>query len=256
MGIEAASAGRWGRARRVPAPAPLAGHFSLGPGRTLRLRWLGSRVAYRDAHALQRALWAAGAGGRRLAPAARAPARLHRRYPGAARAHARRPGQCRRGAAVGRPGRRHHLPRPRPAGRLPGAFRAQRAVGHPGLCPRGRTAGHRHLGPPRAARRRPARGYPGVWVGPTGPVPGRFAPSGPATAAGAPCTALLSTSAPDLAHVRPHRPLRDRRQGGHLAGGRRPARWPWPRSSRPSSPWPRERWGDGRPVERQDAAWQ
>lgn len=32
----------------------------LAPGRTLRLRWLGARVAYRDAHALQRALWAAG----------------------------------------------------------------------------------------------------------------------------------------------------------------------------------------------------
>ena len=34
--------------------------FSLLPGRVLRLRWLGPRVAYRDAHALQRALWAAG----------------------------------------------------------------------------------------------------------------------------------------------------------------------------------------------------
>ncbi len=32
----------------------------LVPGRTLRLRWLGGRVAYRDAHALQRALWSAG----------------------------------------------------------------------------------------------------------------------------------------------------------------------------------------------------
>jgi lipoyl synthase len=32
----------------------------LAPGRTLRLRWLGGRVAYRDAHALQRALWGAG----------------------------------------------------------------------------------------------------------------------------------------------------------------------------------------------------
>jgi lipoic acid synthetase len=32
----------------------------LTPGRTLRLRWLGTRVAYRDAHVLQRALWAAG----------------------------------------------------------------------------------------------------------------------------------------------------------------------------------------------------
>ena len=32
----------------------------LAPGRTLRLRWLGGRVAYRDAHTLQHALWAAG----------------------------------------------------------------------------------------------------------------------------------------------------------------------------------------------------
>jgi lipoic acid synthetase len=36
--------------------------FRLAPGRALRLRWLGPRVAYRDAHALQRALWAAGPG--------------------------------------------------------------------------------------------------------------------------------------------------------------------------------------------------
>jgi lipoyl synthase len=43
----------------VVGPAP---RFSLMPGRTLRLRWLGPRVAYRDAHALQRALWAAGPG--------------------------------------------------------------------------------------------------------------------------------------------------------------------------------------------------
>ena len=34
----------------------------LNPGRSLRLRWLGERVAYSDAHALQRALWAAGPG--------------------------------------------------------------------------------------------------------------------------------------------------------------------------------------------------
>jgi lipoic acid synthetase len=34
--------------------------FALAPGRALRLRWLGARVAYADAHALQRALWAAG----------------------------------------------------------------------------------------------------------------------------------------------------------------------------------------------------
>jgi lipoic acid synthetase len=37
-----------------------SGHFGLSAGRTLRLRWLGDRVAYRDAHSLQRALWGAG----------------------------------------------------------------------------------------------------------------------------------------------------------------------------------------------------
>ncbi len=40
--------------------SPAAPGELLTPGRTLRLRWLGTRVAYRDAHALQRALWAAG----------------------------------------------------------------------------------------------------------------------------------------------------------------------------------------------------
>jgi len=40
--------------------SPEAG-FRLRQGRTLRLRWLG-RVAYRDAHAVQRSLWAAGPG--------------------------------------------------------------------------------------------------------------------------------------------------------------------------------------------------
>jgi lipoic acid synthetase len=44
------------------APARGEHPFSLVPGRALRLRWLGSRVAYRDAHAFQRALWAAGPG--------------------------------------------------------------------------------------------------------------------------------------------------------------------------------------------------
>lgn len=39
-----------------------AGNFRLAPGRSLRLRWLGHRVAYRDAHAWQKALWSAGTG--------------------------------------------------------------------------------------------------------------------------------------------------------------------------------------------------
>jgi lipoic acid synthetase len=39
---------------------PAAAGELLAAGRTLRLRWLGTRVAYRDAHVLQRALWAAG----------------------------------------------------------------------------------------------------------------------------------------------------------------------------------------------------
>ena len=46
----------------VPARASSAPAFRLAPGRALHLRWLGRRVAYRDAHALQRALWSAGPG--------------------------------------------------------------------------------------------------------------------------------------------------------------------------------------------------
>ena len=44
----------------MPGPGARVPGFALAPGRTLRLRWLGARVAYADAHALQRALWAAG----------------------------------------------------------------------------------------------------------------------------------------------------------------------------------------------------
>ena len=45
---------------RSPAGRPRGVPRLLAPGRTLRLRWLGGNVSYRDAHALQRALWAAG----------------------------------------------------------------------------------------------------------------------------------------------------------------------------------------------------
>ena len=44
----------------VPSSSSLGSSVVLAPGRTLRLRWLGGHVSYRDAHALQRALWAAG----------------------------------------------------------------------------------------------------------------------------------------------------------------------------------------------------
>lgn len=43
-----------------PGEGAPTGQDLLAPGRALRLRWLGAHVAYRDAHALQRALWAAG----------------------------------------------------------------------------------------------------------------------------------------------------------------------------------------------------
>lgn len=43
-----------------PGKGAPTGQDLLAPGRALRLRWLGAHVAYRDAHALQRALWAAG----------------------------------------------------------------------------------------------------------------------------------------------------------------------------------------------------
>jgi lipoic acid synthetase len=59
------AAGPLGRAGGEPAGAGPGGTRSIAPGsvlpgRVLRLRWLGERVAYRDAHALQRRLWAAG----------------------------------------------------------------------------------------------------------------------------------------------------------------------------------------------------
>lgn len=49
-----------GGALRAAEGSSRVSGFSLVPGRVLRLRWLGSRVAYRDAHALQRGLWSAG----------------------------------------------------------------------------------------------------------------------------------------------------------------------------------------------------
>ena len=131
----------------------------------LRARWLG-RVPYGEADQLQRALHAARR--RRLPPAARAPARLHARHDGrsCARARTARDGRCR--ARPGRPRRRRHLPRSRPARRLPDrhpARVARRSARRRGLrAPaRGRRSSPRSPASGSTAHREPR--YTGVWVG-------------------------------------------------------------------------------------------
>ena len=192
--------------------------------------WAGSR--YQDALALQRALCRPG---RTATTGCCCSSILHvytagRAGPG--RARAGRPGVGRRRAGPGRPGRRRHLPRPGPAGRLPDPVGAHRARRHARLRARHRAAGHRRPGRPRACPG-PAgwRATPGVWVD----ADGRRAPQdlrhrGAGRPGGGRCTASPSTSTPTW-RFRPHRALRHRRQGGHVAGRRGRRRRRWPRSS-------------------------
>ena len=163
----------------------------LAPGRTLRLRWLGGHVSYRDAHALQRALWAAGfsaddwllllehshvyTAGIRTNPEHMLvdPATV-----GAELLWVDRGGDI-----------TYHGP-----GQL---------VGYPVFSvPSGPSATPCYVhdveqlvidvlagaGLPDVGR---LDGYPGVWVGPDGPRPGRYVPSGLVTAGSGRCTALL-----------------------------------------------------------------
>ncbi len=177
---------------RLSGGAPLHGEaLVLAPGRTLRLRWLGGRVAYRDAHALQRALWAAG-------PAADDwLLLLEHPHVYTAGIRAKPEHMLVDPAAVGaellwvdRGGDiTYHGP-----GQL---------VGYPVLSvPSGPSATPRYVheveqfvidalagvGLTNVGR---LDGYPGVWVDPGGPDPGRSAPSGRVTAASARCTASL-----------------------------------------------------------------
>ena len=132
---------------------------------TLRARWLG-RVRYRDALALQRGLWGAGAGSGDWLLLLEHP----HTYTLGVRAEAEHvlvdPASVGAELVSHRPGRRRHLPRPRAAGRLPDPRRAHRV---PASTPRYVWGIEQlvidalgDLGLPGASR---LDGYPGVWVG-------------------------------------------------------------------------------------------
>ena len=155
----------------------------------------------------------------RVPAPARAPARLHPRCAGQARARPRRPGVGRGGARAGRPGRRRHLSRSRPARRLPDPRRRHRASARcPATCTRIEQLVIDALGDLGLERCGPARG-----------LPGRLDRPGRAGAEEdlrhrredrprAVHARLRPQRRPRPRHVRPHRPLRDRRS-------RRSPRW-------------------------------
>ena len=158
---------------------------------TLRVRWLG-RVRYRDALALQRALFRAGSGDDWLLLLEHDPV-----YTMGVRASSDHvlvdPAEV--GAELVRADRggdvTYHGP-----GQLTGYPILTVPIG-PGAIPghvhaRG-AAGNRRPGRPRPARGRPAGGLPGVWVEPDGPGPARSAPSESACPGAGRCTASPST---------------------------------------------------------------
>ena len=218
----------------------------------MRVRWLG-RVPYREA-------WARAARhqpplGRRLPAADGAPAGLHAGPQRRPRPRAGRPGHRRGRAGPGRPGRGRHLPRPRPAGRLPAPDRGPRSPPRAGPTCAGSSRWSSTPWSPWACRRAAVGrldGYPGVWVGldedpaAGSPGPRKIAAIGVRTVAGSHHPRLRPQRDHRPRDVRPHRAVRDRRPTGDLAGRRRarPARWP--RSWRRWSPPPRHVWG---PVE-------
>ena len=80
---------------------------------------------------------------------------------------------------------------------------------------------HRRARRPRPARRRPPRAsYPGVWVDPDGRRPAQDRRHRRAPHPGPVDARLRPQRRPRPALVRPHRPVRHRRQGGHVAGRR------------------------------------
>ncbi len=236
--------------RRVPAPGqgdprdPRLGRraVTLEPAMTrpLRVRWLGRVPLPRRARAPARRCSSDVA--RRPPAAARAPARLHARRAGrpAPRARRRRPRSAPSWCA---PTGAATSPTTAPA-----SWSATRSSSLPGK--RGGGDGrHRRptstsveqllidaladLGP---ARRRPARAStPACGSTPTATIPARSPPS----ACGSPGAASMHGFAlnvdPDLALLRPHRAVRHRRQGGHVAGGRGRRRRRCATSSTPSS---------------------
>ena len=147
------------------------------------------------------------------------------------------PGHGRRRARAGRPRRRRHLPRPRPARRLPDPHAARSGGG--GMADtvayvrRGRAAASSTRSPTSASPARPTGPrYPGR----VGRATEKISAIGVQLSPGSHDARLRAQRRPRPRDVRPHRPVRHRRQGRHVAGAPRARRRRCARSSTPSSP--------------------
>ena len=206
------------RSRRSSRPA--TGQAELGVTLpTLRVRWLGA-VRYRDAHALQRGAVRARRAddhllllehphvytlgvradlGQRARAAGRRSAPSWCRPTAAATSPTTGPGQLVGYPILTVPGKR--------GGGMADTVAYVRV---------GRAAGHRRARRPRPARRRPARRLPRRVGRPDG-RPRKIAAIGVRLTRGRSMHGFALNVDPDLAYVRPHRPVRHRRQGGHVA---------------------------------------
>ena len=161
-----------------------------------------------------------------------------------------RPGVGRRRAGARRPRRRRHLPRARPAGRLPDPHRARQARRRHGrhrrLRAHGRAAAHRRARRPRPARRRPApTATRACGSTPTSDRPRKIAAIGVRLTRGRSMHGFALNVDPDMAmfgHIVPCG-IADKRR--HVAGRRGHRRRPCARSSTPSPPAPSR---GGRPT--------
>ena len=191
---------------------------------TLRTRWLG-RVPYREAWALQRALHARSPDDHLLL------LEHPHVYTLGVRADLRHvlvpPADVGRRPGAHRPGRRRHLPRAGPAGRLPDrvaageAGRRTRHGRHRRLRALGRAAAHRRAGRPRAARRRAARELPRACGStPTATTPARSPPSACGSTRGRSMHGFALNVGARHALLGLHRAVRHPRQAGDVAGRR------------------------------------
>ena len=191
---------------------------STGTGLMPRACAGSGTVPYREALAVQQALFDHGRGG--SPAAARAPARVHARAARRPRRQrARRSGRGRRRPGRRQARRRRHLPRPGPAGRLPDPVASPNSLG--AGRPRAATSSSSSStpSPSSACRRGRLDEYPGVWVDPDGPEPAQDLRHRRAPRHGRTMHGFALNVATDMRYMRElHRPVRHRRRAGDVAG--------------------------------------